>query len=325
MIVYPRVTCATAQNNNNNTQNNTTESETIDTTSPEYIITSCELATLKDITAKKLGSWRQMKKALKILSDGAELFQSIEQKLCGGNQLSVKEQAIYESNSGVDNDKIAFIQGEIKKMVDDCQLTASEKEECLKFMDDNLKSVTEEISKAENKPKLIAKLEEKKNSIQARKTALMGKPPIVRRLKYGDEIVKLRMKIFPLIALEDKGRAMKLTIEDLTKISEKTDIEENVRQYETASKGWFMNEEDFSLMCQAEEKNALEKYKATKKSSTSSTAKKPSSSTSKSTNAWSTASKSKSVNLSNIGKSSAAPKASNSFSAFANDDDSDDD
>ena len=69
------------------------------------------------------------------------------------------------------------------------------------------------------------------------------------------------MKIFPLIALEDKGRAMKLTIEDLTKISEKTDIEENVRQYETASKGWFMNEEDFSLMCQAEEKNALENKK----------------------------------------------------------------
>jgi hypothetical protein len=118
---------------------------------------------------------------------------------------------------------------------------------------------------------------------------------------------------------------MKLTIEDLTKISEKSDIEENVRQYETASKGWFMNEDDFLLMCQAEEKIALEKYKAAKKTHTSSTAKKPSSSTSKSsTNAWSTAgSKSKSVNLSNIGKSS-APKASNSFSAFA-DDDSDDD
>ena len=76
-------------------------------------------------------------------------------------------------------------------------------------------------------------------------------------------------------------------------------------------------------MCQAEEKLALEKYKAAAKKSSSSTAKKPSV-TSKSSNAWSTAagSKNKSMNLSMIGRSS-APKASNSFASLG--DDSDDD
>jgi hypothetical protein len=77
-------------------------------------------------------------------------------------------------------------------------------------------------------------------------------------------------------------------------------------------------------MCQAEEKLALEKYKAAAKKSSSSTAKKPSVTSKSSSNAWSTAagSKNKSMNLSMIGRSS-APKASNSFASLG--DDSDDD
>ena len=326
MIVYPRVQCANASAGNNNSQKNDPDCDTVDTTTPEYIINSCELATLKDIVAKKLPSWRQLKKTLKILQDGAELFQAIEQKLVAGIALTKKEQAIYESNSGVDNEKITWMQSEIKKLIDEGQLTASEKEECLKTMDENLKGVNDEISKAEGKPKLLAKLEEKKNTIQARKTALSSKPNMTRRLKYGDEIVKQRLKLFPLIALEDKGRAMKLTLEDLNKISEKSDIEESIRGYENASKGWFVDEADFLLMCQAEEKLALDKYKAAakKSSSSSSTAKKPSVTAKSSSNAWSTAgSKSKSLNLSNIGRSSAPAKSSNAFASLG--DDSDDD
>ena len=269
MIVYPRVACANASVNNNDSQKSSSDNDTIDTTSPEYIITSCELATLKDIVSKKLGSWRQLKKALKILQDGAELFQAIEQKLVSGNPLTKKEQAVYESNSNGDSEKITWMQSEIKKLVDEGQLIASEKEECLKAMDENLNTVSDDIKQAEGKPKLLAKLEEKKNNIQARKTALSSKPPITRRLKYGDEIVKQRMKLIPLLVLEDKGRAMKLTLDDLNKISEKGDIEESIRGYENASKGWFCDDNDFNVMCKAEEKNALEKYKAAAKKSSS--------------------------------------------------------
>lgn len=325
MIIYPRVACANASANNSS-QTNDAGSDTIDTTTPEYIITSCELATLKDIAAKKLSSWRQLKKALKILQDGADLFQAIEAKLIAGNPLTPKEQGIYESNSSADSEKIAWVQSEIKKMVDEGQLTSAEKDECLKAMDENLKGVSDELTKAEGKPKLISKLEEKKNNIQARKTALMGKPAITRKLKYADEIVKQRMKLIPLLVLEDKGRQMKLTLDDLNKISEKSDIEDNIKGYESASKGWFCDEQDFLLMCREIEKNALEKYKAALKktsSSSSSTAKK-STGSKPTTNAWSTTGvKKNTMNLSNIGRS-AAPKSSNSFAAFGGDDSDDD-
>ena len=48
-----------------------------------------------------------------------------------GHLLSPQEQATYDSNSGNTAEKITHLQGEIKGMVDNGQLTAAEKEVCV--------------------------------------------------------------------------------------------------------------------------------------------------------------------------------------------------
>lgn len=87
-------------------------------------------------------------------------------------------------------------------------LIASEKEELLASIDENIAAVAEETKEAlaENKPKKVEKLEEKKNTILARKAVVSKIQVIQHRLKHGDEILKLRTKVLPMMALEDKGR-----------------------------------------------------------------------------------------------------------------------
>jgi hypothetical protein len=144
------------------------------------------------------------------------------------------------------------------------RLTASEKEELLASIDENLVTVAEEITtaKAEEKPKKIEKLEEKQKAIQLRKATVQKIQAIQHRLKHGDEILKLRVKVIPLMALEDKGRSMSLTLADLKSIEEKSDIETDIALLENASRGWFEEEADFVLKCKIEEKEAKARYAA---------------------------------------------------------------
>jgi molybdopterin converting factor small subunit len=155
-------------------------------------------------------------------------------------------------------------QGEIKKYVDEGRLSASEKEELLKQLDSNLAATVEEITKAnaEGKPKKVEKLEEKRQGIVTRKEAVSKIQPIQHRLKHGDEVQKLRVKLFPLLALEDKGRSMSLTLQDLKTLEEKSDIEASIAGLEAASRGWFEEDDDFQARCALEAKEAKAKYSA---------------------------------------------------------------
>ena len=165
---------------------------------------------------------------------------------------------------GVDAEKIAWLQVEIKKFVDEGRLILSEKEELLVSIDENLTAVAEEIkiATAEAKPKKIEKLEEKLKGIQARKAVVQKIQAIQHRLKHGDDILKLRVKVLPMMALEDKGRSMSLTLADLKSIEEKSDIETDIAHLENASRGWFEDEADFLLKCKIEEKEAKSRYNA---------------------------------------------------------------
>lgn len=91
---------------------------------------------------------------------------------------------------------------------------------------------------------------------------MIARPPIVRRLKHAEEILKLRTKILPLAAIEDKGRSQSLTLGDLKALEEKSSLEEQVLQLENSSRGWYEDEADFTLMCNLEIDDAKKKYAA---------------------------------------------------------------
>ena len=256
VIVFPRVTCATAGAAGKSDPaaaggGGGGGGDALDTKSPEYIVCACELSTFKEIVASKTTSWRQRKRLLKVVQDGAETFQAIEAKLVSGQQLSPKEQALYESNSGVDAEKISWLQGEVKKMVDEGKLTASEKEELLASLDANLKAIDEEKAAAakEGKEKKVEALETKRAGVVTRKGVVQKIEPVQHRLKHGDEVQKLRLRLLPLLLLEDKGRSCSLTLADLKTLEEKSDLEEKIAGLEAASRGWWEDDADFDAKC----------------------------------------------------------------------------
>lgn len=261
IIVFPKVSCS---KNSVSQENSDANDPAMDTKSPHYIVVACQLNTFQDIVNSKITTWRQKKNLLKIIQESADKFKELEAKLIRGELLSPNEQAIYDMNGGQDTEKLAWLQGEIKSMVDNGQLSISEKEDLIASLNANVTSLNEEIetTKAENKPKKVEKLEEKKKAIQARLTTINNITPIIHQLKHADEVIKLRVKLLTLLTLEDKGRSMSLTIADLKTLEEKSEIEEGISSYETASRGWFENDADFELKCKAVEKAAKVKYAA---------------------------------------------------------------
>jgi hypothetical protein len=280
------------------------------------------------MVASKVVSYKQKKHLLQVLQASADRFQEVEAKLISGAALTASEQGIYDSNSGADTEKIAWLQSEIKHMVDGGKLTKGEKADLIQSIDSNLAATEKEIAEAtaESKPKKVEKLAAKKEAIAARKAAVALITPVQHRLAQSEAIQKLYQRLFPLVALEDKGRSMSLTLADLKTLEEKSDIEEAIRNLENASRGWFVEDGDFAALCQAEATEAREKYN--KKLASAAGAKKPSgglgskagAGKSTATSGWGTVSGKKAAS-SSTGGGGGTKKASGGFAAAFGDDD----
>jgi polyhydroxyalkanoate synthesis regulator phasin len=235
IIVFPHVMCGQAKTSLVQVSSSSTG---IDVNSKEYLILSTELDTFKEMINHKVESWTLKKRVLKILQDARIRFEELEQKLVQGALLTPDEQLVYDSNPTSDQDKITWLQGEIKEMVDKGRLTQVEKAQLLESLKTNIDTIDAEIevAKTEQKLKKVEKLEERKLNMQSRKAAVDAISPVSFPLKFASEIHSLICRLQPLLALEEKGRSMSLTLADLKTLEEKSDIERGLAEYEQASR-----------------------------------------------------------------------------------------
>lgn len=328
VIVYPQVTCAaaaTAATSSSAATGSSTAPTAMDTTSPEYLVMTASLSTMQDMVRAKVTSWRQKKKLLKVLQEQIENFNSISTKLMSGKPIDATEQAVYDANCGEDAEKVAWLQNEIKNMVAHGILTASEKAELLETISSNIATVAAEggggaSAAASANPKLVA--------LQTRKANIEKITPISHPLRYADDIIKLRVRLLALLALEARGRTNSLTLADLKLLEEKPDVAANIERYEAASKGWFLCEEngpdaEFTEQCALLEKEAQKKYEKKLASMNSTKGKSSASKSSGSSGgSWNMTGSSGGRKAGSSAASKPAPK-SNFASAFVNDSDSD--
>jgi hypothetical protein len=218
LIVYPRVECADRK-----VEGVTSSVEELDTSSNEYVIAASSLDIFKSLVTSKTQSWHQKKRILKVLQDSTDAFKAVEAKLIAGTPLTLREQAVYESDSGQDAEKLAWLQGEIKSMADGGMLTASERDELLETLRSSITALDEDIAAArsEGAVKKVEKLEERKAAVTARKMTIEKAPPVIHRLKRGEDIRKLRVRLLSLLSLEERGRSMSLTLADLKTLEQK--------------------------------------------------------------------------------------------------------
>ena len=105
----------------------------LDTTSKEYLVVTADASTFQEMVQRKVTSWSQKKKLLELLKEKAEEFITISNKAMTGNKLNPLEEEISNANSGCDEEKITWLQSEIKGMVEKGQLTEKEKTEVLRY------------------------------------------------------------------------------------------------------------------------------------------------------------------------------------------------
>lgn len=264
LIVYPRVACASKPSGGGSDSAATASSGIPDEHSPEYVALVTDKSTFQDMVGAKVTSYAQKRKLLKFLQEKNEDLKAIEAKLIAGNMLSPSEQAWYDGGFNADEEKLTWLQNEIKKMVDEGKLTGREKADLVKQIEQNITTTQEELAtaRADNKPKKVEKLETKLSTLQQRKSTVLTVNPIVPDLANSTEIQKLYIQLFPLQSLEDKQRAMTLTLAELKQVQLKTDLETQIKELELSSRGWFQDDEDFQERCAAVEAAAKAKFKA---------------------------------------------------------------
>jgi hypothetical protein len=235
VVVFPNLTCGQTKTS---AQSSPPAEARVDVNSKEYLLITAELDTFKEIVNHKVESWTLKKRALKILQDARAEFELLEQKLVQGTLLTPEEQLIYDSNTSSDQEKIAWLQGEIKQTVESGKLTQAEKGQLLESLKTNLDSMDEEVSQAtkEQKLKKVEKLLERKANIEQRKASVESLSPIVHPLRYANDIHSLISRLQPLQALEEKARSMSLTLADLKTLEEKSELERRLLEYENASR-----------------------------------------------------------------------------------------
>lgn len=259
LIIYPRVTCSSVPTSS-------AANDTVDETSPEFLVVAADMAVFQDMVSSKVTSYAQKRKLLKLLQDKNEEFKTIEAKLMSGAQLSAAEQRIYDSNSGCDEEKITWLQLEIKTLIDAGQLNSREKAELTKQIEANVTATQVELetARAEKKLKKVEKLEAKLATLNGRKITVERISPIASDLRNSSEIQRVYLKVFPLRALEEKSRSMTLTLADLKLLEPKSDLEAEIKALEEAGRGWFSEEEDFLERCAAVENAAKARYRTLK-------------------------------------------------------------
>jgi len=238
----------------------------------EMIAMSSSMNTFQRMIQNKCPSWSQKKACVAIIADLKSMLQSLDTKLLHGTVLTEQEQDFYDSISMDSMEaKSNFCKEEMKKHVDDGNITKLEKEKLLSQVHDKIQALEKEIGVAtdEKKPKKLSKLSAQKEKLTERVETLeniVPKPPTP--LKHQAEIQKLRKEMQPLLKLERETKGRLLTIKETTILARKEEIEEEILVLEEKSRGWFEDDEDFQVRVDNSRAQAATAAKRTVKKST---------------------------------------------------------
>jgi hypothetical protein len=131
-----------------------------------------------------------------------------------------------------------------------------------------------QAAKAENKPKLKEKLEQKRLKVLEREEKLSAIVPIsMPPLKLQAGINKLRAECVPLKAVQDAGAGRLLSVKESQTVSKLLELMEEIEVLEQDSRGWFEEDEAFDARLQASRRAAANAAaaKSSKKSGSKST------------------------------------------------------
>ncbi|KAL3804004.1 hypothetical protein HJC23_006395 [Cyclotella cryptica] len=184
-----------------------------------YKIAVCPMASFISLLSLHCPTYLQKKQCLRTLSGLIELQSAIEHKMMNGQRLDASEKSFYDSSIEL-SDKMEHVQKEATKHIEEGNLTYEERKILIEMNEKRIQSLMNEENSASVADQLKKALARKE--LLNRNTGEATLPP-------------LRLEI----------------ISETKALSEKDDLEREIERLESASRGWFEEEECFVRRVQA--------------------------------------------------------------------------
>mmetsp|Transcript_830 Transcript_830/g.1076 ORF Transcript_830/g.1076 Transcript_830/m.1076 type:complete len:270 (-) Transcript_830:47-856(-) len=179
---------------------------------------------------KKCQSWSECKRLSRELQGIANQFQSIEQKMIRMEELTKEEKGIYETVSQDQiEEKIEILNGKMKDLVLSEMLTARDKQNIVRQIDEKINDLVDNSQK---------------NNLKARRTKISAIPAKTHPIFHAKDFQEIFLKLQKIDELEAiKGRL--LTMQEGKIVGEKPELEEKLNRLIESDRGWYEDEEDF--------------------------------------------------------------------------------
>jgi len=229
VVVFPKVAAGT---NTSDSGEDKVIGSLLPENSPGYKIALCSMNVFQNMINSNCPSWLQKKGCLTCIEGLKELLQVMEAQLIKGTPLNESEQKFYSDVVQLD-DKESLVRQLAHDQVEQGPITAYEKEQLLLQNTERIAALTKE-----GKP--TAKALERKNMLESIETVAPHK------LKHHAKIGKLFKEVAPLLQIETKGGRL-LSIKESALVTRKEEILQEIERLEDASRGWFEDDDAFTL------------------------------------------------------------------------------
>jgi hypothetical protein len=212
--------------------------------SPESMIAMSSRQVFERMVASKCPSWSQKKGCVAAIESLKTMLQEVQATLLQGTPLTPAQQEYYDSMSlDVLQAKEDYCRKGMHTQVEEGRITKLEREMLLEQVSERMSKVQKEIDDAADKPKKLEKLKAVQEKVMQRQEMLKAiVPKAPHKLRHEAEIHKLLAEIAPLQHLEDTGRL--LSVKETQQLGRMRELEEQVRELEESSRGWFEDDDD---------------------------------------------------------------------------------
>ena len=233
--VYPKIDQAAAA-----AQAEAASGPVADPLSPKELLLHAEQKTFGKMIDAKCPSLAQKRRALEVLKAARAEIAAIEAKMTRLEALTEEEQRQYDTlDATLLEEKQAWLSKQMEYMVDKGLLTAEERREVAEQLTSKLEQLDAQIAAAETdgKAKRAEKLCGMREQMQARAAAVNALKPMVRKMKYEQEIKAIEKRLAQLAKLESSKEALPLS--EVQKLSAKPKLLDDLAAMQSESRGWF--------------------------------------------------------------------------------------
>ena len=213
------------------------DEEDVASDDPAEICRRCTLDELKGHAQTHIKKFSQKRMLLVTLKAQVKEMGEFEARMMEA-PLTEAEDERYSSSVDLE-DKVAWVNGEMERMMADGKLTAGELRLVSQQFGERMEKLQGELEKATaaGKGKKAAKLEEFLAEIKGKRTALQELKPIVHAVKHDKRIRQLRRELREIGKLEASKELMDVAA--LKKIGQKDEVEAELDELMQDNIGWF--------------------------------------------------------------------------------------